>query len=376
MRKSIARWYVRYLKRPVLAFFRVPGANGFGFLLVVFLGVVILSIIDLNLNYVNPETQKGLDLGAAAYTVFALLVFESPLPLPISWVTRLVFFAIPIFGILILGQGIIRLGSNLFDKNLWNKSMASTYTDHTIVCGLGKVSVKVIRWILDLNEEAVVIEQSADNPFIAEVRQWGVPVVIADARRPEVLESVNIRQAESIVPCTSDDLTNLRIALEARRLVPTLKVVLRMFDVQMAENVRQGFDIHTVFSIPEISAPSFAAAATRAPLDHAFAFGEGDNRGILTITTFTVVPESTLVGYTVGQLEHEYEVAVIAQNSNGEFRLHPRDDAVLSAGDQFVASASIEALNTLARLTPPTREMDRYNKDRWPIKTVPLNKKP
>lgn len=369
MKKSISRWYVHNLKRPILAFSRIPGAKGFGILLVVFIGVVILSIIDLNLNYVNPETQSGLDLGAAAYTVFALLVFESPIPLPASWVTRLVFFAIPIVGILILGQVIIRLGSNLFDRNLRNRSMASTYTDHTIVCGLGKVSVKVIRWILDLNEEAVVIEQSADNPFIEEVRRWGVPVVIADARRPEVLEGVNIRQAESIVPCTSDDLTNLRIALEARRLMPNLKVVLRMFDVRMAENVRDGFDIHTVFSIPEISAPSFAAAATRAPLDHAFAFGEGEERGILTITTFTLVPESMLVGYTVGQLENEFEVAVIAQNSNGEFRLHPRDNFTLSAGDQFVASASIEALNTLAGLTPPTREMDRYYNGRWPIKT-------
>ncbi len=371
MRQSIAHWYLHYIKRPLLAFSRTPGSKGFGIILLVFAAVVIISIADLNLNYVNPETKKvGLDLGAATYTVFALLVFESPLPLPSSWLTRLVFFAIPIFGILILGQVIIRLGRNLLDKNLWNKSMASTYTDHTIVCGLGKVSLKVIRWILDLNEEAIVIEQNHNNPLIEEVRSWGVPVVIADARRPDVLTEANIQQAESIVPCTNDDLTNLRIALEARRLVPALKVVLRMFDVHLAESVRAGFDIHTVFSIAEISAPSFAAAATRAPLDHAFAFGEGDDRGILTITTFTIVPESILVGYNVGQLETEFEVAIIALRSDGEFRLHPRDKAQLFAGDQFVASASIESLMTLAQLTPPNHELDRYRAGNWKIKTV------
>ncbi len=337
-------------------------------MLVIFAVVIVLSVIDLQQNYVNPETQERLGLGAAAYTVFALLVFESPLPLPKYWLTRLVFFAIPIFGILILGQVIIRLGSNLLNKDLWNKSMASTYTDHTIVCGLGKVSLKVIRWILDLNEEAVVIEKDPNNPFIAEVRGWGVPVVIADATRPEILETINIKEAESIVPCTNNDLTNLRIALEARRLMPELKVVLRMFDVQLAENVREGFDIHTVFSIAEISAPAFAAAATRAPLDHAFAFGDDGDESILTITTFIVVPESILVGYTVGQLEDEFEVAIMALRSDGQFKLHPHDDAKLATGDQFVASASIDSLMILAHLTPPAREHDRYLNDRWPIK--------
>jgi Trk K+ transport system NAD-binding subunit len=348
----------------------MPGSRGFGILLIVFAVIVVGSVIDLNFNYINPQSGERLDLGAAIYTVFALLVFESPLPLPHSWLTRLVFFAVPISGILVLGQGLIRLGGSLFNKNLWDKAMASTYTDHTIVCGLGKVSLKVIRWILDLDEEAVVIEQSRDNPFIDEVRGWGVPVIIADARRPEVLAEVNIKEAESIVPCTNDDLTNLSVALEARRLVPGLKVVLRMFDMHMAENVREGFDIHTVFSIPEISAPAFAAAATRAPLDHAFAIGRGEERDILTITTFTLVPESTLVNYTVGDLEDEFEVAIIAQRRDGEFRLHPHDEEVLSAGDEFVASASIKALNRLAGLTPPTREYDRYLEGRWSIKTM------
>jgi len=370
LKKLLYFWYLNYFQRPVLAFFKMPGSKGFGILLIVFVSVVVGSVVDLHLHYIHPETGRRLDVGAAAYTVFALLVFESPLPLPTSWLTRLVFFAVPISGLLVLGQGIIRLGSTLFDKELWDKAMASTYNDHTIVCGLGKVSLKVIRWILDLNEEAVVIEHDRSNPFIDEVRDWGVPVIIADARRREVLlHEANIKHAESIVPCTNDDIVNLSIALEARRLVPGLKVVLRMFDPNVAENVREGFDIHTVFSIPDIAAPAFAAAATRAPLDHAIAFGEDEERGILTITKFILVPESVLVGYTVGQLEDEFEVAIIARRHQGEFMLHPRDDVELHVGDRFVASASIAALNKLASLTPPIREYDRYQEGRWPINT-------
>ncbi len=371
MKAFVVRWYWKYVKliqRPVQAFFRMPGSKGFGILLIAFAVIIVSAIIDLNWNYVNPETGENLDTFAAVYAVFALLVFETPLPLPKDWLTRLAFFAVPISGILVLGQGLVRLGSTLVDKNAWDKAMASTYKDHTIVCGLGKVSSRVIRWILDLNEEAIVIDDNPGNPFIEEVRSWGVPVIIADASRREVLLEAGIHTAESIVPCTSDDLMNLTIALEARRIVPDLKVVLRMANMQMAANIREGFDIHTAFSIPEISAPAFAAAATKAPLDHAFSFGTGDERSLLTITKFTLVPESRLVGYTVRHLEDEFDVAVIAHRTDGKFYLHPTDDIVLSTGDRFVVSASVEALIKIAALTPPTREMERYRQGRWHIK--------
>lgn len=363
-------WYRNRLYRPILAFFRMPGSTRFGMLIMVFNIVMTFSVMDLYLNYVDPETGKQLDLVATIYAVFALLVFESALPFPDSWVTRLAFFAVPISGLLLLGQGLIPLGNTLLNRDLWNRAMASTYDDHTIVCGLGKISLKVVEWILELGEEVVVIEIDHHNPHIEAIRRQGVPVVIGDAQRADTLLDAGLMNAESIVPCTNNDLANLNIALEARRLRDDLKIVLRMVDTHMAANLRSGFDIHTVFSIPEITAPAFAAAATRAPLDHAFAFGEGDERGLLTITDFTLVAESVLVDYTIGRLEETFNVAVIAKHSQGEFRLHPRDDAILSIGDRFVVSASIDALNRLARLTPPTREMDTFRRGLWPLDSV------
>lgn len=357
--------FYNYIYRPILAFFRMPGAKGFGILLIVFMLVVTLGALDLKVNYVNPETGKPLSTIAAIYAVFALLVFETALPLPDSWVTQVVFFAVPISGLLLLGQGVIRVGSSLLDVNLWDRAMASTYSDHVIVCGLGKVGFRVARWVLDLKEEVVVIENRADNPFVAEIRSWGVPVIIADARRPDVLQDAGILAAESIVPCTSDDLVNLSVALEARQLRPEIKVVLRMFDNRMADNVERGFDIHTAFSIPDLSAPAFAAAATRAPLDYAFAVGK-DQQQLLTITEFTIVPGSILIGYNVRRLESEYNVAVITHRQNGEFTLHPKGDVTFALGDQFVISAPIPDLNAIAKLTPPTHDMDLYEQKRWP----------
>jgi Trk K+ transport system NAD-binding subunit len=356
--------------RPLRAFFRMPGAHGFGALVAVFAAIVALATVDLRHLYVNPETGKrGMDAVEAFYSVLMLLVFQPIQPLPASWLTRLAFFLVPLAGILVFGQGLVRLGASLVNREEWSRAMASTTRDHVVVCGLGRVSLKVVRWLLDLGEEVVVVERERDNPLLDEVRSWGAAVVIGDARRGEVLESAGLPAAESIVPCTSDDLTNLSIALEARRLVPGVKVVLRMADVQLAAQVRTGFDITTAFSIPELSAPAFAAAATKVPLDQAIAFGEGDARSLLTITKFTVVPESPLVGRSLGELERDFDVAVVALRAaaDGRFRLHPPDEAVLAAGDRFVVSAAVDALARVARLTPPTREMSRYAAGRWPL---------
>lgn len=355
---------------PLRAFFRMPGARGFGALLAVFAAVVALATADLKVLYVNPETgRQGMDAVEALYSVLMLLVFQPIQPLPASWLTRLAFFLVPLAGVVVFGQGLVRLGATLVNREEWSRAMASTTRDHVVVCGLGRVTLKVVRWLLDLGERVVVVEQRRDNPLLDEVRGWGVAVVIGDARRGDVLESAALAAAESIVPCTSDDLTNLSIALEARRLVPGVKVVLRMADVQLAAQVRSGFDINTAFSIPELAAPAFAAAATKVPLDQAIAFGEGDARSLLTITKFTVVPESVLAGRSLGEIEREFDVAVVALRAaaDGRFQLHPPDEARLAAGDHFVVSATVDALARIARLTPPTREISHYAAGRWPL---------
>ncbi len=361
-------WRFRGAFRPVIACFRMPGSKTFSILLGIFICVVLASVMVLRFYYSDPETGHRCDWSEAIYVVMALLVFESPITFPEHGIARAAFFAVPVSGLLVFGQGLLRLWGSLSNKNTWDLAMASTYTHHTIVCGLGKIGLKVTRWILDLGEEAVVIESNENNLHIAEVRSWGVPVVIGDAKRLDVLKSVGIDRAESIVPCTSDDLANLAIALEARSACPKVKVVLRMYDLQMATNVRHGFDINRTFSIPEIAAPSLAAAATRAPLDHAIAYGEGDERSLITITKFVLVEESILTGYSVGKLEEEFKIAVIGLRKSGRFELHPSRNTCLEAGDSFVVSADIESLNLIAGLTPPVNEYERYKAGHWPLR--------
>ena len=347
--------------RVLRAFFRMPGSRSFGTLLVLFLALTALSVVVLRTSYVDPQGGSRFSLLQSIYAVFTLLTFETAYPLPLEWGTALIFFAVPLMGLFVLGHGLVRVGQALLDRKAWEAAMASTYENHIVVCGLGKVGYRVTRWLVRLGEPVVGIERDEHGRFIDEIRSWKVPVIIADARRPEVLEQAGIARASSVVPCADDDLTNLDVALEARRLCAGIKVVLRMFDERLAENVEQGFGIQTAFSTSALAAPAFAAAATRAPVDYAFAFGDvgGIRETLLTVSKFTVVAGSKLVGQTLEDLEREFEVAVLLHRHGDSVQIHPAAHAVLAEGDGFVVSAEIDALRRLAAVTPPTRELRR-----------------
>lgn len=225
-------------------------------------------------------------------------------------------------------------------------AIASTYRDHIIVCGLGRIGYRVVRELTRLGEEVIGIENDADDPFLEEIMDMGVPVLMGDARREEVLEDAGVSVASAIVACTEDDMTNMAVALDAREFNPDIKVVLRMFDAQLATKVERGFAIHTVFSTTEISAPIFAAAATHAPIDHSFYVDEEEE---MMVAMTTVELESMLDGCTVAQVEQRYELSIILHKRENYLRQHPSSKLTLRSNDRLVVLASLDALAELGK---------------------------
>jgi Trk K+ transport system NAD-binding subunit len=351
----------------IRAFFRLPGTRGFVIALVCF--VVVAAAATAIVAWQYRSGGDRLTIGEALYAVLNLLFFNTVYSLPDDALSRVVFFLLPVLGLVVLGQLLVRLGTALLNREQWERALASTYSDHVILCGLGRVGFRVARWLHDLGQPLVVIEVDPANPFLEQVRALGIPVIIADARRPDILRQAAIEHASAVAAVTADDLLNLSVGTEARALQPDIRVVLRTFEDRLAENLRQGFDIHAAYSASALAAPAFAAAATRAPVDHAFAFAAGDQTALITVTKFTLVPESPLVGWTVGRLENELGVNVLAHRTD-RFEFHPPDDRVLRANEGMVVSATIDTLNRLARLTPPTRFLKRYEEGRWPLDTA------
>lgn len=315
--------------------------------LLIFAFVMLIGSLALWLLYVDPLTGSRIDFGEAIFAAFGLMFFESTLSFPHNIFLRILYFLIPIAGVGALADGVLRFGSALINKQnrgeKWQIAMASTLNEHVIVCGAGKIGFRVILELRKLGREVVVIERNADGRFIDKLRSMSIPLIIADARRSETLYKANIERAAAIIPCTEDELTNLDIALDARDIKPDIKVVLRMFDPDLARRVEKGFGIHTALSTSAIAAPVFAASALDLNVKSSFYVGDK----LLNLSELVIQPRSLLRDWTVERLEREMDLNVVSYTDGDLVDLHPMPERILTQGVQILVLTTLETLRQL-----------------------------
>lgn len=288
-------------------------------------------------------------------TALKLLFFETTHEYPHALLAQVVFVLWPLLGLALVVNGVVQFWTALFNRrerrDVWEASVASTYRNHVIVCGIGKVGYRVTLQLLRMGYEVVGVDLNPDAPFLPVVRREKVPVVIGNGRQRDVLEKAGVREAAALVAATEDDMTNLSIALAARELNPALHVVLRMFDAQLADDLRKNFGF-AAFSTSALAAPALAAAATRAAVEYSLFL----NGVLLNLSRLTIAPNSQLVGKTVGELEQGLDFSVLLHVGPAGMDFHPSDSLVLRGGDQIVVFASLEALACLERMNRESGE--------------------
>lgn len=294
------------------------------------------------------EPDKNGDIFRAVYCAWSLIFGEPPEEFPQHTVLRVMFFLLPIVGLTVIIEGIIDFALVLRDRRRFERSwcvaMASAMKDHVVLVGLGKLGLRTFQMLRRLGMPVVVIERDAQGQFLEEVRREGSPVLIGDGRRDELMIEGNVAKARSVVLCTNDDLANLEMALDARRLSPNIRVVLRMFDQNMADKIRDGFNIHIAMSQSAISAPLFAITALGHDILHPVLL----NDQLVIMQRWVVRESGPLHGRTVGSILHDLGFSVVEfQRPNGEHKLFPPPDVELRAGDQLLVQGAYEAMMAL-----------------------------
>lgn len=132
---------------------------------------------------------------------------------------------------------------------------------HYVVAGLGTVGFRVASALQAEGEEVVVIETSEGGRFVPQLRELGIGLVIGDAALEETLRRAGADRARAFVAVTNDDLVNIDAALNAASLRAGLHVVCRVFDLELARQIRDGLAIDSSFSSAQIAAPAFVRAA-------------------------------------------------------------------------------------------------------------------
>ncbi len=130
-------------------------------------------------------------------------------------------------------------------------------TNHIIICGLGRLGYFIANELIKQNEKVLIIERNEELIQLDYLRQAGAEVYIGDARLPKVLSDVNIKYAKALYSVINNDSENLEIGLNGRSFQPTLRIILRIFDEQMAEKIKEHLNIHLTISASAIANDKF-----------------------------------------------------------------------------------------------------------------------
>jgi Trk K+ transport system NAD-binding subunit len=311
---------------------------------------LIMAVILLGgaLLFRRLEPEKRLSLPKATYYTWSLVFGEAPEEFPKSFVLQALFFLMPVLGLTVIIEGIVDFAFMVRDRRRfersWCMSMASSMSDHIILVGFGKLGYQIFRLLRRLGEAVVVLERDEQNQFLEEVRRDGAPLFIGDARREIFLKDANIAKARSIIVATNDDLSNLEIALDARRLNPHVRVVLRMFDQNMADKIGAGFDIRTAMSQSAISAPAFATAA----IDPSIIQSLVVNDQLVVMQRWQISAGSPLCGRRIGDVMAEFRLGIVERRPGGAAPvLFPPPDTLLMPGDELIIQGSFELITHL-----------------------------
>ncbi|MEH0969710.1 NAD-binding protein [Micromonospora sp. CPCC 205546] len=138
---------------------------------------------------------------------------------------------------------------------------------HYVVCGRDALAYWVVRALLATEFEAgrvritlVVPERpSSDEPDGRDLQ--GVEVVRADRLDEVTFRRAGLAGADGLALLHQDDVGNMHAALCAQEVEPGLRLVVRMFNTNLANGVRQIFPDSAVLSDASMAAPAFVAAA-------------------------------------------------------------------------------------------------------------------
>jgi voltage-gated potassium channel Kch len=282
------------------------------------------------------------DFGATAYALYTQLFFEPTDPLPSTLVARIVFWITPAIGAILIAQGLLKIGAGLLDlatrRELWVRIVSEQMRKHVVVCGLGHVGTRVVDELVALGEEIVAIERSPDAPGIEPLRARGVPVHVGDARRDELLSATGIAHAKAVVCATDDDLANLEIALDAKRMNPGVRVVMRMFDQRLAAKVGGALELDASFSTSAVAAPLIALQATERGVLGAYRIGAS-----VRVTAEAIVG-ARADGRAIADLEAGARFRVVGRLVEGEPKAI-EDGDVARTGDRLIVDVDAKDLH-------------------------------
>ncbi len=157
-----------------------------------------------------------------------------------------------------------------------------------------------------------------------------VRLVIVDRVDEKALLQAEIQEASGIALTVQDDVGNIHIALQARDLLPNLRVVVRMYNTHLGQAIERLLGDCRVLSDAEIAAPALVATAL----------------GEVAATPVTVAGRTLIVAKRNDVPERDVVCGLADTSTLGDPRLLPAGESDLVLAEARSAEA-VELINTV-----------------------------
>src|SRR5215204_2281432 len=269
------------------------------------LSLLIAIIFAAALYAITPQDQLGgrkPSVSTSLYGGWMALLAQPIYTPPEAWYLKLVTGIYPIFGVLLIGEGMVRFAllmiSRKHGEKEWMRVMASTYRDHVVLCGLGHLGARVLRELHSAKIPVVVIEKDQEGRFLTLAKELGVPVLLRDMTEDQAMIDAGVAEARAIIIATNSDMGNLEVALDSRRMNPKIRVIMRLYDQQIASKISSALMIDAAFSSSALAAPMVAAMAMNANV-----LGSSLIAGVPHVTCeLKLAGDTRLAGQSIGKI--------------------------------------------------------------------------
>ena len=277
------------------------------------------------------------------YIMVQLMILETPTDYdvtPREWYLIAYWYLLPPIFLFIVGSGVADFVRLFFDRekrgDAWREAVVSTYRHHVIVLGAGHVGLRVVRLLHEMKVDVVVIDNAPDDEVQTYLSEKSIPLIRGDAHNSAVLEKAGLKYADAFVACTGNDDTNMHAIMRARSMNENVRIVVRVWDDQIAGHMQEFMNVQYVLSSSGIAAPAFAGSAVGIEITQTVKVGGHD----YSMIKLNVEPGSFMDGKAIDFLQDEENLDIVLHGVSGsEPVVHPPGDVVVRGHDTLVLFA-------------------------------------
>ena len=308
--------------------------------------LVIWSLGGLAFFLWQPSAEGSrLSITESLWCSLMMMAAQPAYPFPATVLLQLVYFALPVMGLFLVADTVVRFGLLLLDKRAnekeWMLAMAATARNHVILCGIGSVGFRILEELIAMGQEVVAIERNAQSTYLSRARDLGATVLLGDATVEATLQQAGLDNARAVIAATDNDISNLETVLDARRMKPGVRVVMRIFDHNTALKIKEAFGVETLSS-SSLSAPTFALSALGTDILGSVRVGSS----LWVTARFLLSERSSWCEQSIAEVSKLHGVVVLAFcHEQAEMAFAPEVSTRLQKGDQIIVQGPLEAID-------------------------------